>query len=103
MTSQSLFTHIGTNLKNTEQGKLFGKLCFKINGKAFVCFFQEEMVFKLDVDHHSNALSLDGSQLFDPSGKGRSMKEWVQVPHAHQEQWSEYAQQAMDYVMRLNK
>ena len=102
MTPQTLFTQIGTNLKDAEQGKLFGKLCFKINGKAFVCFFQEEMVFKLDGDHHSLALALKGSQLFDPSGRGRPMKEWVQVQYVHQEQWSEYAQQAMDYVMRLN-
>ncbi|MCB0739092.1 MAG: hypothetical protein KDC92_16400, partial [Bacteroidetes bacterium] len=59
---------------------MFGKPCFKINGKAFESFFQEEMVFKLNGQDHSNALSLNGAQLFDPSGKGRAMKEWVQVP-----------------------
>lgn len=38
------------------------------------------MVFKLTGGIHQEALSLDGSQLFDPSGKKRRMKEWVQVP-----------------------
>ena len=48
---------------------MFGKPCFKINGKAFICFFQNEMVFKLTGENHSEALSFDGTQLFDPSGK----------------------------------
>lgn len=54
---------------------MFGKPCFKVNKKAFICFFQNEMVFKLFGEVHKDALSLDGSQLFDPSGKNRPMKE----------------------------
>jgi hypothetical protein len=77
---------------------MFGKPCFKINGKAFVCFFQNEMVFKLSGDAHSEALNLSGSKLFDPSGKGRPMKEWVQVPGVHMEMWIQLAKKAFDYV-----
>lgn len=91
---------VGQNLTLAEQGQLFGKPCFKIGGKAFVCFFQNEMVFKLTGETHSDALSLDGSQLFDPSGKKRPMKEWVQVPFDYSDNWAEYAQSAMEYVSR---
>lgn len=58
-----------TKLENTEQSQMFRKPCFKISKKTFTCFFQNEMAFKLTGKTHSNALSLDGSQLFDPSEK----------------------------------
>ena len=95
---ETLYLSIGQNLKDAEQSQMFGKPCFKINKKAFVCFFQNEMVFKLSGETHSEALSLDGSQLFDPSGKKRPMKEWVQVPFDYSENWAEYAKLAMEYV-----
>jgi hypothetical protein len=95
---QELFIEIGQKLIDAEQSQMFGKPCFKINGKAFICFFQNEMVFKLTDDMHSNALSLEGSQLFDPSGKKRPMKEWVQVPYSYYERWKMYANEAMKYV-----
>ncbi len=93
-----LYVSIGQELNNTEQSQMFGKPCFKINGKAFICFFQNEMVFKLTDDTHSKALSLDGSQLFDPSGKKRPMKEWVQISADFSDKWKEFANEAMKYV-----
>ena len=66
---EELYVFIGENLPDAKQSQMFGKPCFKINGKAFICFFQNEMVFKLTGENHSEALSFDGTQLFDPSGK----------------------------------
>ncbi len=99
MTKEEIFySAVGQEVESAEQSQMFGKPCFKTNGKAFVCFFQNEMVFKLTGDAHLQALSLDGSQLFDPSGKGRAMKEWVQVSFDHKDKWAEFAQKAGDYV-----
>ena len=88
---EKYFSELGSKLPDATAGKLFGKPCFKINGKAFVCFFQNEMVFKLNDSVHSEALELEGAQLFDPSGKKRPMKEWVQVPFSHKKQWEAFA------------
>lgn len=93
-----LYIELGTQIENSEKSQMFGKPCFKINKKAFVCFFQNEMVFKLKGDAHTDALSLDGAQLFDPSGKGRAMKEWVQVPYIYQTKWKQFTQAAAKYV-----
>jgi len=71
---------------------------FKINKKAFCCFFKEAMVFKLNGTYHQDALSLDGAELFDPSGKNRPMKEWVQVPFHYKDQWALFAEKAAEYV-----
>lgn len=59
------------------------------------------MVFKLRDEAHSEALSLDGARLFDPSGKGRPMKEWVQLPYDYADQWQRFSIEAMDYVATL--
>jgi hypothetical protein len=92
------FISAGLTIKKSEQSQMFGKPCFKINGKAFCCFFENSMVFKLGGDQHAAALKLKGSKLFDPSGKGRAMKEWVQVPYAHSEHWEKFTKAAAIYV-----
>lgn len=94
---EQLYLEIGQKLKG-EQSQMFGKPCFKVNGKAFISFFQDDMVFKLTGDVHKEALSLDGAQLFDPSGKKRPMKEWVQVPYEYKEYWPKFAKAATKYV-----
>ena len=96
--SHKLYLEVGNSIPTSEESQMFGKPCFKINKKAFVCFFEDEMVFKLTGDSHSEALSLDGSQLFDPSKKGRAMKEWVQVPFDYKNKWNEFAESAFEFV-----
>lgn len=95
---ENLFLKIGESLIGAEKSQLFGKPCFKIHGKAFICFFQNEMVFKLNGESHNKALSLNGSSLFDPSGKNRPMKEWVQISADNATEWTEMAIEAMKYV-----
>jgi urate oxidase len=95
---EELYLTIGKELQGAEQSQMFGKPCFKINGKAFVCFFQQCMVFKLTGDTYAEALSLEGTQLFDPSGKNRPMKEWVQIPFKYADEWDTYAIAACEYV-----
>lgn len=98
---EKLFTETGQKIKAAELSQMFGKPCFKINGKAFICFFENEMVFKLNGDIHKEALNLAGSQLFDPSGKKRPMKEWVQVRFTHSKIWEKFAKASFEYVKSI--
>lgn len=98
MTPEETFLSIGRSLEGAQQSQMFGKPCFKCKGKAFMCHFDNQLVFKLTGDAHQEALGLDGAQLFDPSGKKRPMKEWVQVPFDYVDNWQELAQEAMNYV-----
>lgn len=98
--AENLYEEIGRSVKSAEESQMFGKPCFKIKTKAFICFFKDCMVFKLNGDVHKEALGLKGSELFDPSGKGRAMKEWVQVPFTHSGTWKKYAEAALDYVKK---
>ncbi len=78
-------------------GKMFGMPCLMNNGKAFAGFAKEAMVFKLTALAHAEALALPGARLFDPSGRGRPMKEWVELPAEHADRWLEFGQEALDY------
>lgn len=101
LSQEQHFESIGQSITDSIQGQLFGKPCFKMGKKAYVCFFEECMVFKLTGEQHITALSLPGAQLFDPSQKGRPMKEWVQLPFTTQEEWKHYASEAAKYVGQL--
>ncbi len=94
------YLEIGESIKGAEISQMFGKPALKINGKAFAAFFRECMVFKLTGKDHEEAMKLKGSQLFDPSGKKRPMKEWVQVTYAHNAKWPELAKAALAYVKK---
>ncbi len=81
-----------------EPSAMFGMPCLKLAGKAFAGSFDGGVVFKLDEDAREGALALKGAKLFDPSGKGRPMKEWVVVPRAQKKLWASLGAKAMHYV-----
>ena len=101
MSAENEFSKIVDYLASTHDGvagQMFGKKCIKINGKAGVALFKDYLVFKLPEEIHSIAISLNGSGLWDPSGKGRAMKEWVQIPIEHNSKFEEFADAAANYV-----
>ena len=94
---ENLVTYLTDNFDATS-GQMFGKRCIKINGKAGVALFKEYLVFKLPKEKLEEVLSLEGSTLWDPSGKGRAMKEWVQIPIIYRAKFKAYAKSAAEYV-----
>ncbi len=79
-------------------GQMFGKLCLKVNGKAFLAQHKDAVIFKLTDPHHAKALALSSANLWDPSGKGRAMKEWVAVPATEAKSYAALAKAALAYV-----
>lgn len=92
--ADELSTELGT-----ERSQMFGKPCIKINGKAFACFFNNEMVFKLGkADADKIFAKYKGAINFDPSGKKRPMKDWFQIPAEYKKEWKKLAKQALAFV-----
>jgi len=98
--SLELFRSILSKVPNAKAGKMFGAECFNApNGKAVAFFYKGDMVFKLDGEDQKEALSLDATHLFGPTG--RPMSGWIQVPFDYSDQWESFAVAAMNYVSSL--
>jgi hypothetical protein len=81
-----------------ERTKMMGMPSLKLDGKLVAGFVagEDAMVFRFtDLAAHADALALEGSHLFDPTGKGRPFKDWVVVPPLHADRWLELAESAI--------
>jgi hypothetical protein len=97
---QKLVDSLST-VEGVSAGQLFGKACLKIRGKAFVAQQGEYVVFKLAGDEHRESMALPDALLWDPSGKGRPMREWVALQIGHKKKFEELARAALSYVSTL--
>jgi hypothetical protein len=95
---QQLLEHFADGPQITA-GQMFGKPCIKFNSKAFVAQHKETLVFKLSGESHAQALARPGAALWDPSGKGRAMKEWVALPTAERANFNTLADAALAYLL----
>lgn len=76
---------------------MFGMPTLKLGTKAFAGLYADGASFRLvrDTPEYAQAMALAGAELFDPSGMGRAMRDWVYVPAAHAKKWSGFAEVAM--------
>lgn len=79
-------------------GALFGARSLTYGGKAFATFRRDRLAIKLGAGTvaHAEALALEGAEPFDPSGKGRPMKDWVAVPASQSDAWPRLAEAGLD-------
>ena len=77
--------------------QMFGKPCAKLGGgKPVLSFYQDSMVFKLGVTRVQEIFATHHEAVpFDPSGKGRPFKDWVQVPEGIDTDWHALAREAL--------
>ena len=102
MSTYKKFKEISDALPGCKSGKMFGAECIKSsnNGKALAFYYKEHMVFKLKDEAYDDAMSLDGTDLFNPTGT-RPMGGWVQVPEDYMNKWDTFAEAAREYVASL--
>jgi hypothetical protein len=97
--SEQAYEHLVADLseRGITAGYMFGKPTLKIGTKSIACLYNDGMAFKLGAGtaEHVEALTLTGAGLFDPSGTGRQMADWVWVPVEHAKQWLEFADAAV--------
>ncbi len=100
--SEKAYESIGDELvksKGVVISQLFGKPCLKSDGKAFACYFSGDMVFKVGRETADKLKDkFPGSVNFDPSGKNRPMKDWLQVPDTFSKDWLKLAKTALEFM-----
>ncbi len=86
--------------KQASLGKWFGLESLNLDGKPFGAFFQGELVLKLGAEKISEIIErYPGAKLFDPSGRGRAMKDWLQIPNEFQEDWDSLSESAILFAL----
>ncbi len=60
---------ISATHKITEEKKMFGGLCFMVNGKMCVGVEKERLMVRLDPDRYDEVMEKDGCQPMDFTGK----------------------------------
>ncbi|MFI6633304.1 hypothetical protein ACIBI7_30860 [Nonomuraea fuscirosea] len=100
MSAEEDFEQVGAELADlgVRISRMMGRPALKDQtGKVFASLQRDgAMVFRLvrETPEHAAALRLAGASLFDPSGQGREMKDWVVVPHTSAGQWTDLAEAA---------
>ncbi|MDB5103827.1 MAG: hypothetical protein JWP91_1516 [Fibrobacteres bacterium] len=87
--------------KKAEKSQMFGKPCMKYRGNGFMAISDGNLALKLSGQTREDALKLEGSHLWDPSGQGRPMNEWVRIPSFHSSKWPGLAGKALEYNSTL--
>ncbi|MEU8385761.1 hypothetical protein [Streptosporangium sp. NPDC048865] len=101
MSAEEDFARVGAELADLGVGisRMMGSPALKDRaGKVFASLQRDgAMVFRLvrETPEHADALQLAGASLFDPSGRGREMKDWVVVPHSSAGRWTDLAEAAL--------
>jgi hypothetical protein len=92
----SLMETLGQSAKaGISLSTLFGKPCLKSASRSVAAVHHKVAVFKLSGAARDEALKLKGASLWDPSGAGHPMKQWVQVPTAHRGRYPELLLEAL--------
>jgi TfoX/Sxy family transcriptional regulator of competence genes len=86
--------------KGVEQGKMFGSVGLKVNGKVFAMCVKDALVIKLPNERAQALVSSKKAKPFDP-GHGRVMKEWVCVAEGTAQSWLALIQESHTYVAAL--
>lgn len=85
--------------KDVTSGKLFGHPSLQVSGKAFALRYHDDLVFKLGRGRVDDLLEKHPEAVrFDPSGKGRAMKDWLLVPFSLGADWLAWAESARKFV-----
>lgn len=84
-------------LPNLETVQMFGVPCIRaLGGKPVISGYHGDMVFKLGADRVAQVMATsEDCTRFDPSGKGRPFKAWVQVPERAGLDWDALAREAL--------
>ena len=88
--------------KNVEEKRMFGCICFFINGNALAGVWKDRLIARLGPDEAEAALRERHVRAFDITG--RPMRKWVAVEPegvGDDEQLHDWVQRALEFVTTL--
>ncbi len=101
--AETYFNDLTKEIPGVTAGKMFGALCMKTpNGKSAAMFWKDNLIVKLQGETLKEAMSLDGTKIFEPM-EGRPMNGWVQIPFDYKDEWKKFVLISAEAVKLLPK
>ena len=80
------------------RGRKFGASGLKVRNKIFALLISGKLVVKLPKYRVDELVASGDGERWDPSKRGRLLKEWIVIDPTSDLEWLPLAQEAMDYV-----
>lgn len=80
-----------------QETQMMGMRSLKLGGKLFAGAWEGELVVKVGRERVGELIAAERAAPFDPSGRGRPMKDWALV-HEPADDWLALAEEARDAV-----
>lgn len=87
---------------DVERAVWFGTPAAKIEGKIFLALWRGALVARIGADEVNHRVLAGDGVRFDPSGKGKAMKDWLETNAEHDE-WTELALAAIAFTAGQSK
>ena len=84
---------------DVSETKMMGMATLKVGRARFGGSFDGELVVKVGRERAQELIDAGRAQPFDPSGRGRPMKDWAQV-HQPADDWLALAEEAKELALR---
>jgi hypothetical protein len=82
---------------DVERTKWFGTPAAKVEGRIFLALWRGRLVARLGAEEVDARVVSGAGERFDPSGKGRAMKDWLEAD-AEPGEWVELALGALAFT-----
>jgi hypothetical protein len=82
---------------DVERCAWFGTPAAKVEGRIFMAIWRGRLVARLGAEEVTARVTAGGGTRFDPSGKGRAMKDWLEAD-AEPGEWTELALSAIAFT-----
>lgn len=82
---------------DVERCRWFGTPAAKVEGRIFVALWRGRLVARIGAEEVDARVAAGGGERFDPSGKGRAMKDWLEAD-AEPGEWPELALSAIAFT-----
>ena len=79
------------------EAKMMGMPSLKVGDKMFGGLFDGELVVKVGRNRVEELVAADRASPFDPSGRGRPMKDWAMIPESEGD-WLALAEEAKAFA-----
>ncbi|MCU0420919.1 MAG: hypothetical protein MUC38_14815 [Cyclobacteriaceae bacterium] len=100
--AEIMFEKLAHQFDGVSALRMFGWPCLCLGRKPFVFLDKdtgERLIFRLYPEEAQQALQLTDTEVFNPGGKSKRMKNWIVVGQSQRKQWPSFAEKSYQLML----